>query len=242
MRTIGGNYFSRCNNPKLDIAVHLPVLKEYGKECRHITEMGVRRVTSTWAFLMARPLKLVSIDWDHEPFQVCRETLNEAKDLAHKAGIIFEFRAASTTDVVIEETDLLFIDTWHTYEQLMVELLLHADNTRKYIIAHDTNEAIFPGMLCGVEDFVNLNPQWSVEKIYTESPGMTILKRVGSQKTNWGDFNLDNLLEEVHKQQDLFFESCTEIEGPVSEGWKKYRQGQYEQFSNKDRWPKTLGV
>jgi hypothetical protein len=40
--------------------------------------------------------------------------------------------------VDIEETDLLFIDTRHDYDQLREELRRHADKVRKYIVLHDT--------------------------------------------------------------------------------------------------------
>ena len=34
-----------------DINEHLPILKRFSEECSHITEMGVRYMVSTWAFL-----------------------------------------------------------------------------------------------------------------------------------------------------------------------------------------------
>ena len=56
-------YYQKCNSPS-DINEHLPTLKRYADECEHITEMGVRWVVSTYAFLMSKPKKLVSIDID----------------------------------------------------------------------------------------------------------------------------------------------------------------------------------
>ena len=50
-------YEERCKKPS-DINEHLPTLKKYSEECEHITEMGVRWVVSTFAFLMGKPKKI----------------------------------------------------------------------------------------------------------------------------------------------------------------------------------------
>jgi hypothetical protein len=41
-------------------------------------------------------------------------------------------------EVEIEETELLFIDTYHYYAQLKKELKLHAGKISRYIAFHDT--------------------------------------------------------------------------------------------------------
>ena len=43
-----------CNTPS-DINEHMPTLYQFACTCSHITEMGVREVVSTWAFLNAKP-------------------------------------------------------------------------------------------------------------------------------------------------------------------------------------------
>jgi hypothetical protein len=48
-----------------DINEHIPALVEYASECEHITEMGVRAITSTWAFLGAAPNKLISYGFEN---------------------------------------------------------------------------------------------------------------------------------------------------------------------------------
>ena len=44
----------RCNLVS-DINEHLPTLKRYAEDCDHITEMGVRWLVSTIAFMMGQP-------------------------------------------------------------------------------------------------------------------------------------------------------------------------------------------
>ena len=46
-----------------DINEHVPTILQYGQECNHITEMGVRGILSTWAWLACEPKdKLISYD------------------------------------------------------------------------------------------------------------------------------------------------------------------------------------
>jgi hypothetical protein len=219
-----------------DIAHHLPLLKSHAAACQHVTELGVRGVVSTWAFLAARPNKVVSIDWDREPFRVSQEGLEEARRLAKENGIEFEFRAADTTQIEIEPTDLLFIDTWHNYEQLLLELLMHSPNVRKWIIAHDTNERVFPGMFCAIEDFVRLNPHWRVDQRIDDFPGITTLLRIAEGGSDWGDFDRQHLLKEIEHQKTLYYEVILD-DGPGGTGWRTYQEHQFRRFSLASRWP-----
>jgi hypothetical protein len=54
-------YNRLCNIPS-DINKHLQTLKLYASICDHITEMGVRKIISTYALLMGKPKKLISYD------------------------------------------------------------------------------------------------------------------------------------------------------------------------------------
>jgi hypothetical protein len=110
------------------------------------------------------------------------------KQLANENGTDFTFETADTRNLTIEETDLLFIDTWHVYDQLKVELELHADKARKYIIFHDTTsfeyigetitgDTIYMGLWPAIEEFLEENSQWELHERYTNNNGLTILKR-----------------------------------------------------------------
>lgn len=167
-----------------DINEHIPVLKQYSEECNHITELGCRGVVSTWAFLAGNPKKLVSIDIDDCP-------VTEVSRLAKESGIEFEFIKADDLTIEIEETDLLFIDTLHTYEHLSKELKLHGNKARKYIIMHDTE--VFGkmdyfgnkkygvhgegGLIPAIDEFIADNTNWSRHKVFTNNNGLTVLVR-----------------------------------------------------------------
>jgi predicted O-methyltransferase YrrM len=113
-----------------DINEHLRTLLALGREVERITEFGVRNgFGSTIAFLAAQPKMLTSYD-----INPC-----ENMDLLVEASETpWVFIQGSSLDVTIEPTDLLFIDTLHTYEQLLTELTEHHDRVSKYIVLHDT--------------------------------------------------------------------------------------------------------
>ncbi len=115
-----------------DIHEHIPTLRRFAEQCSHVTEFGTRWATSTIAFIAARPKRLVCYD-----VQRCDE-VGDREQTARDAGVDFQFHQADVLTVDIEPTDLLFIDTKHTYDQLKSELERHADKARKFIILHDT--------------------------------------------------------------------------------------------------------
>lgn len=167
-------YNELCQKPS-DINEHLPVLKKYAAECTHVTEMGVRWVVSTWAFLAAKPEKLVSYDVNYHP------NVKEAQDAA---GDSFQFIQSNVLETEIEETDLLFIDTWHVYGQLQKELEKHAEKARKYIILHDTStfglrgEDGGKGLKTALNEFLEKNVSWVIKEEFTNNNGLTVLERV----------------------------------------------------------------
>src|SRR3990167_9651099 len=119
MKTLLEKYEELCNQPS-DINEHLPVLRDYASRCNHITEMGVRGVVSTYAFLMGLPEKLIGYDIGEYKEQVA-----ECKAIAEAEKLNWNFIIADVLQVGIEATDFLFIDTFHTATQLQKELKLH---------------------------------------------------------------------------------------------------------------------
>ena len=166
-----------------DINEHLPTLKQYASECDVVMELGVRTGNSTFALLSGLPKKMRSFDIG--PF--CNKII--CKDLAEANGIDWQFIQENvlTTDK-IEECDLLFIDTLHSYFQLKKELELHGNKSRKYIVLHDTvtfgkRDEVTPagqpnlGLLPAIFEFLDNNKHWAVHKIYDNNNGLMILKR-----------------------------------------------------------------
>jgi len=187
--------FNTLKERRSDINEHLETLRVYSSKCDHVTEMGVRGVLSTYALLYGNPSKgVVSYDIVHPEHY--GGTLELVEELAKEYNIPYEFKIGDSLTIDIDPTDLLFIDTWHTYNQLISELNLHSGMVSKYIILHDTttygntgepltSENTFvgevdltKGLWDAVEEFLSNTDEWEVEKRYTNNNGLTILTRV----------------------------------------------------------------
>ena len=177
-----------------DINEHVPTFIEYASECKHITEMGVRAITSTWAFLGSAPEKLISYDME-DPIHYGAD-INVVYEVAKQYGLDFKFVQADVLTIEIEPTDLLFLDTWHAYDQLKAELELHSNKVNKYIIMHDTtsyeyrdepltsentfkgDKSTGKGLWPAITEFLETHPEWRLHKRYTNNNGITIIKRI----------------------------------------------------------------
>ena len=127
---------NQLHNTPSDINEHIPAMIKYGNECDTITEMGVRGIFSTWAWLASFPKSLKCYDL-YNPSNWGGD-IQSVYDTAKEYGIMFSFEEKDVLKLEIDQTDLLFIDTWHTYDQLKEELRIHADKVNKYICFHDT--------------------------------------------------------------------------------------------------------
>jgi hypothetical protein len=172
-----------------DIYQHLPILSFISSKVNSVTEMGVRSIVSTWAFLYGCPNKLISIDLVNPSTH--GQNIQEVYDMAIKNNIDYKFIQGNTLEIEIEETDLLFIDTYHEYYQLKAELTKHASKVKKYIAFHDTvsfgqfgqndNDALdtnSKGLNLAIDEFLEHNPRWIKKFEYTFSNGLVILERI----------------------------------------------------------------
>lgn len=171
-------YETKCTTPS-DINEHLPVLKEYAEKCTHVTEFGVRDVVSTYALINGNPKTMRSYDINPvENHGISREFLTQ---LALDNGVDFEFKVGDTREIEIEETELLFIDTWHIYEQVKKELEVHSSKVSKYLIFHDTTtfgsvgENGEVGLWPAIEEFLEKNSNWEIKEKLENNNGLTIL-------------------------------------------------------------------
>lgn len=185
-------YENLCQE-KSDINEHLPDLKYYAEQCDTIVEMGVRSVVSSFAFIKAKPKKMISIDIFHPSYFGQQERVDIITKYAVDNGINYEFIVADSRRVNIEESDLLFIDTLHAYPQLKEELEKHANKIQKYLIFHDTTlyefsdeqncytnkrlSGVKQGLWPAIEEFLFSNPNWVLLQRKTNNNGLTILKR-----------------------------------------------------------------
>jgi hypothetical protein len=195
---IDTKYIEYCSTSS-DINEHTPTLARYASECNHITEMGVPRGVS-YAFAHAlknkkdSKLVIVNSGYDHP-------TIESDCDNEHVNLVIYKDNSLKCP---LEQTDLLFIDTWHVYGQLKRELERWNTHVNKYIIMHDTTidewagetirckwnpkeqsqetgipiHEITKGLWPAIRDFLASHPEWKMRERYNNNNGLTILERV----------------------------------------------------------------
>lgn len=181
----------------VDINEHLPKLRDLASDCEHVTEMGTRFAISTYALLIANPKKVISIDLNYHFFQPYEK---EIVDFAEECGTDFEFITGDVLKLEIQQTDMLFIDTLHTYNQLSKELRRHESKVNKWIVLHDTvtfgyrdedfyqngsiSDEVYnqivnkKGLYPALTDFIEENKNWRIKEHYTNNNGLTILERI----------------------------------------------------------------
>lgn len=181
----------------VDINEHLYTLRKYSSMCNTVTEMGTRFAISTLALIIGSPNgKVTSIDLNYHFYEPYEE---ETKRFADECGTNYEFIIGDVLKMDIENTDMLFIDTLHTYNQLSKELRRHESKVNKWIILHDTvtygqrdeifytngtisdeviNESkIKSGLYTALLDFLDENKNWKIKDHYENNNGLTIIER-----------------------------------------------------------------
>uniref|UniRef100_A0A7S4RC99 Class I SAM-dependent methyltransferase n=1 Tax=Alexandrium monilatum TaxID=311494 RepID=A0A7S4RC99_9DINO len=204
----------------LDISEHVSTLRLYASRCRSVSEIGVRKGASTWALMLglhdaddegARSgaggprgewAPKVHLAYDLDPFV----HQGKARQLAVQLGIRYRFQQADSLELELEESDLLFIDTFHAYPQLRRELRRHAPRVRRYIILHDTTvdanvsecrrsldidcaslaaklgctmDEVHRGLWPAVQELLAEAPEWRLLRRYEHNHGLTVLHRHG---------------------------------------------------------------
>lgn len=160
-----------------DICEHLDTLTSLSKECEHVTEMGFRHGASFCALLMGKPKKLITYD-----LVIPKEIIPIFDEIKGETEI--HLYADNTLSIEIEPTDLLFIDTLHTYSQLKKELELHGDKAKKYLVFHDTEtfgnkgeDGFEKGLKDALDEYMIETGKWKIFKHYPNNNGLTILER-----------------------------------------------------------------
>ena len=109
-----------------------------------------------------------------------------AQNWASENDIDFTFNTKNVLHLDITGTDLLFIDTYHTYDQLKEELRLHGNKASKYLIMHDTTifgrksaDGSNKGLIDALEEYLGQNPHWKIIEQTNDKIGLTVLQRFG---------------------------------------------------------------
>jgi len=170
--------YENAKNTPSDINENVHILYDLAKECKTVVEMGVRTGVSTRAFLNA-DVELLAFDLFID------SRVYDLFDKAKKAGKKVQYIKEDVLNIEIEETDLLFIDTYHTYDQLRKELQLHGNKAKKYIAFHDTHTFGLKGedgkdqkgLMTAIIEFMIENPHWKFKINRTNNNGLMVIER-----------------------------------------------------------------
>jgi len=154
-----------------DLDQHMDQLRLLAGLCDNITEISKRK-ESTIAFVASgRPV----ISYNTESGDQTYQTLI-------RIAPNFQWHDQNSTQVEsIAATDLLFIDSEHTYARLKEELNKYATAVRRFIILHDTQlhgergADNGPGLNQALREFTADNPAWFVYYYTPNQFGLTVL-------------------------------------------------------------------
>lgn len=154
-------------------------------------EFGVKRGASSSALLLGAQ-RVTSYD--------IKET-RMARELKKIVGDRWDYRIQDSRTADIPYCDLLFIDSLHTYEQMRIELELHAHKVREWLVFHDVStfgevgaegetgrqswtyqvgESVpmeHRGIRPAIDRFQASHPDWRIWARYDESHGLLILRK-----------------------------------------------------------------
>lgn len=180
--------------PPYEINEHLGTLQRFASECETICEFGVGWFTSTWSLLSTQPKWMRSYDYNPQYEEVGHKA-KEVADSVHAAaatlGIDFKLTIQDTgaDGFVIDDCDLLFIDSLHNGWHLKKELTNNGHKVRKFIIFHDTEKYGWlgqdgidrdlhpdvPGLNGAIDEFLANNPEWQIKERYSNCNGLTVI-------------------------------------------------------------------
>jgi cephalosporin hydroxylase len=169
-------YQEACNR-QTDMCEHLPWISEIVSKFKHATEFGVGYAQSTRGFLRH------DIEMHSYEIQVYPETDEYFKD-AIAAGRNVTLHVESTLEADVAPTDVLLVDSYHSYDQVVQELALHAHKVKKYIFLHDTTlfgelgQGMEKGIWPAIQEFLDSHPEWQLVERRTNCNGMTLIERV----------------------------------------------------------------
>lgn len=183
--------FHTARSTVSDINEHLDLLRLLASQVERVTEFGMRGGMSTIALLAGQPSSLIS--WDINPKAVVSNMSATLLHVAESGRCAFQPRVGDTLKIsAIEPTDMLFIDSLHTAQQLKAELERHVDplemRVKKYLVFHDTvtfgeqgEDNTVPGLRAVIRWFQKNHafPQWKLVVDRPNNNGLAVLEATG---------------------------------------------------------------
>jgi len=165
-----------------DLNEHAPKIRDLARMCDHITEFSKRQESTIilCAGLSTEAHKKV-VSYHTERGQLQQALLSTCGQLTMHQGSGIP---GDLPKEPIPPTDMLFIDSHHTYDQLLKELMTHGPQVRRFIVMHDTHangqrgdDGKPLGLLHAIRSFIIKNPGWRVIYHSEEQYGLTVIGR-----------------------------------------------------------------
>jgi cephalosporin hydroxylase len=160
-----------------DMHQHVPWIAELSSECSHATELGVGYGVSTRAFLK-NDIELHS--YEISVYPETQKFFDEAKAAGRRVTLHVE----DTREAEIESTEIMLVDSYHSYDQVKCELERHANKVSKYILFHDTElygmvgQGGERGIMPAIWEFLEANhTEWELFEQRKNNNGMILFKR-----------------------------------------------------------------
>ncbi len=170
-------WFEQAKKQPSDFHEHVQTLRDLASKCEHVSQIGIWGKPSRIA-LSHNGAAFVDYAPGDRP---------EWAELKRLKGDKFTGKVWQPF-AEIEETDLLFIDTYHTAEETLNLFTRHSPKVRKYLVVHTTE--IFgekgdngqSGVLIGVREFLRNHREWNVLRRDTNNYGLIVLSKVDGKE------------------------------------------------------------
>lgn len=177
VRLVNESFFSMG-----DINEHYPIIWQLAKRSPRIVEMGMGDGLLTDVLIESGPETLWCCDHSYEERN--QVAISRIQKKCQEKSIKFTFEQTDSRYMDFDESDLLIIDSYGAYAQVLPELRNSADSINKFIVIHNTS--IYgdvsewggrPSLRQGINDFLSERPEWSMAIDYGHNNGLTVLKR-----------------------------------------------------------------
>lgn len=206
------NYESNFNDKTIpsgicSIYLHLEKIKKISSICSVVCEIGVEEIVSSIAIIRGLELSILNnkIYYGYDIIDRQTSRWNDLKTLAIKRNINMVFKLGNSikSSLPTENIDMIFLDGWHVYGQVIRELNYFGPKINKFICFHDTTvdgefgetirsgwdaekqsketgipiEEINKGIWSAIIDWLKENTEWIIYRKYEYNNGFTILTK-----------------------------------------------------------------
>jgi len=152
------------------ICYHMPAIRYFASQSRVIVELGMNGGNSSRGLISGRPEIFITCDIK------AQATSTHLKNLCNANKIDFTFFLKKSIEIEIPNSDLLFVDSNHSYGNVIKELTLHAPKINKFILFHDTD---FGGVTGAINQYFDKNREWHLVYETKVDHGLSVYQKNG---------------------------------------------------------------